>query len=125
MRAFVDVVVVHRAKHRSEAVRIEHIPFAAIVAGAIADRLPPLDLDASLEETRLVAALQFTERPAVPAEGNDLFGMRNEGSGDPDAMGLLQAQYGERVRILPCNNLPDLVRMGLPLLQRLRPPTPD
>ena len=40
MGAFADVVVVHRPEHRAEAVGIEDVPLAAVIAGVIADRLP-------------------------------------------------------------------------------------
>ena len=47
-----DVVVVHRAEHRAEGVGVGHPPFAAGVAGAVAERLALADRRAGLRRSR-------------------------------------------------------------------------
>ena len=69
VRAFVDVIVVHRPEHGTEAVGIEHVPFAAGVARVVADRLALVDLHRPFEEPVVVPLLQLAERLAVTREG--------------------------------------------------------
>ena len=61
MRPLGDIVVVHRAEHRTERIGIGQVPVAAGVAGVIAYRLTLLEGEHALEEAGIIDA------PSSPA----------------------------------------------------------
>ena len=51
MRAFSNVVIVHGAKHRPKCVGVRHMPFAAMIAGPVAQWLAGLKRDRAFKKS--------------------------------------------------------------------------
>ncbi len=92
MRAFTDVVVVHRSEDRTEAVGVGDRPFAGAVAGTVADRLRLLQGDYAFEEAIMVTALKRAYVLAGQGLGYDLFCGRNEAAGNTLLAGLMHPE---------------------------------
>ena len=99
MRALGNVVVVHRSEHRAERIGIGHRPFAAGIAGAVAQRLALADGEPAFEEAGIVTARQLASLLAGQREGGDGFGMRDEAARDQLAADLLHAEHGEGIAV--------------------------
>lgn len=80
MRAFANVIIVHRSENRTEAVGIDDHPFAALIAGAVADGLWLLQRHRAFEEAGIVAPF---DRPQVLAR--ERFDCHRLGIGDEAA----------------------------------------
>ena len=97
MRAFGDVVVVHRPEHGTEGIGIGQPPVAAGVAQVIAERLAFADVDLAFEEAGIVAARQRADFFAVEGKGRCRIGMRHEAAGDETVCRFLYAEHRERI----------------------------
>ncbi len=99
VRALADIVVVHRAEDRAEAVGVRHHPLAALIAGAVADRLELAQGNLAGEDARRMDLRQRADLPAGKRFGGYLRGAGQEAAGDvPVAVGM-GAEDGEGVPV--------------------------
>jgi hypothetical protein len=99
MGALGEIVVVERAKNRTEGIGVYEGPRVPSAAGYNADRLPVFESDRSLEETLIVPALEAADDSAIECRSMDDFGARDESADDPVALHLMKTKYGKRIAV--------------------------
>jgi hypothetical protein len=122
MRAFGDVVVVHRTEHGPEGIGVGHPPFAAGVARQKFQRCARGCRNRAFEETGIVAAGQFAQRRPVKRVGRNGLGVRYEAARDERPFRSLNTENRECVAMCAGDDRLD-VAFGCPdegLLRRGR-----
>ncbi|MCY1238390.1 hypothetical protein D9M72_511260 [compost metagenome] len=110
VRTFADVVVVHRAEHRTEAIGIDDDPFAALIAGAVAHRLGFLQRHGPFEEAGVVTPLERSEFLARERFNRHGLGIGDEAAGKDGLAGGVHAEDCEGVFVRARKNGRDIRR---------------
>ena len=113
MRALGDIVVVHRAEHRTEGIGIGQPPVAAGVARVIAKRLALADLELAFEEAAIVAAGKRACLFSFKGICHDGFGVRHEAARDEAAGNFMHAKDRKRIAMRACDDRLDIAGCGL------------
>ncbi|MNE56974.1 hypothetical protein D3C80_1519180 [compost metagenome] len=92
VRAFPDQIIVHRAKHRSEAVRVGDSPFGIASQCAVSQRLSRGQCNGTFEETGRVTTGQFPDDVTVNSKCRNGLRAGNEAACNETVSDLMHAE---------------------------------
>src|SRR5262249_26986908 len=116
MRPLGEVVVVHLAEHRAEAVGVDDRPGRCGVGAVEADELAPGRGKHAFEEPGGMAALERAEGRAIEGRRFHPIGAGHEGARTIAAIGRLDAEAREGVGMRPGDEFSDFLAVKLPRL---------
>ncbi len=117
MRAFDEEIIVRRAEHRREGVRIGEGPCGGAVRPAQAIGRASFERRQPFEEAFRMDAFELRNRLAIRRESLHPRGARHESTDNKTRRRLMQTQHGEGIAMARADDCIDVVGRGAPIHQ--------